>query len=215
MKTFSRIKFMAIVSIFLFGTSSIMAQSNLTIDVTQVLSNFKFVDSQGVKDKEYKSNYTTAYSIGYQYHAKKGFLARTSIGMRKGGATLIYDAANYDWDLQYANFNLGAGYMYGYGMFKPYLTASGYFGYLLKANQRVNNQDFDILDLEEIEKIDYGIIGSLGTQIKLNDVMSAYTEFSYLMGLHNLETSTDGQESSNVSYMFSVGIVLSINDIIN
>ncbi len=210
MKKIIKIKFMWIATILIFSSSSIIAQSNFTIDASQVFSNFKFVDSNNNIDKSYTGNYSGAYNLGYQYISDGGLLIRTGIGMRKGGATMIYDGANYNWSLQYASFNLGGGYIYGDGLFKPYLTVAGYFGYLLKANQRINNQDFDIVNLNEIQKIDYGIIGSLGTQISLSEYISAYTEFSYLMGLQNIETNTNGQQSYNISYMLTLGLVFSI-----
>ena len=210
MKKYMRNKLIGLVSILLFGTSALMAQSNLTIDASQVLTNFRFIDSQGVLDQDYKVNYSGAYNLGYQYQTDFGLIARTGVGMRNGGATLVYDGANYNWSLKYVSYNLGVGYMYGEGLFKHYIVASGYFGYLLKANQTINNQDFDIIDLDQIQNIDFGIIGSLGTQIELNESMSAYTEFSYLMGLQNIETSTLGQESSNVSYMLTLGLIFSL-----
>ncbi|MBN4051186.1 outer membrane beta-barrel protein [bacterium AH-315-M05] len=194
---------------FIFIKASI-AQSSMTIDASQVFSNFKFTDSEGNQDKSYSGNYSGAYSLGYRYASEGGLLIRTSIGMRKGGATLVFDDANYNWTLQYAEFKLGGGYMYGDGLFKPHLTVAGYFGYLLKANQRVNNEDFDIINLESIQKIDYGVIGSLGTQITISDEISAYTEFSYLMGLQNIETDDNGQKASNVAYMLTLGLAFSI-----
>ncbi|MBL4652663.1 MAG: outer membrane beta-barrel protein [Flavobacteriales bacterium] len=195
----------------IFISPALVAQSNFTIDASQTLSTFQFVDSEANVDKSYSGNYSGAYNLGYRYIHEKGIIVRTGIGMRTGGATMVYDGINYNWSLQYATFNLGGGYMYGDGLFKPYLTVAGYFGYLLKANQTVNNEDFDIINIGEIQKIDYGVIGSLGTQITLSDEISAYTEFSYLRGLGNLETNETGQKSSNISYMLSLGMSFSIN----
>jgi len=194
---------------FIFIKTSI-AQSSMAIDASQVLSNFKFTDSEGNQDKSYSGNYSGAYSLGYRYASEGGLLIRTSIGMRKGGATLVFDGANYSWTLQYAELKLGGGYMFGQGRFKPYLSVSGYIGYLLKANQRVNNEDFDIINTQSLQKIDYGIIGSPGVQITLSDEISAYTQFSYLMGLQNIETDDNGQKASNVAYMLTLGIAFSI-----
>lgn len=213
MKSILKIKFIWIVIIFILSSNSIMAQSNFTIDASQVISNFKFIDSENNQDKSYAGIYSGAYNLGYRYNSEGGLLIRSSIGMRKGGATLVYDGTNYTWTLQYTNISLGGGYMYETGRFKPYLTVGGYFGYLLKANQRINNEELDIIDMEAIQKIDYGAIGSLGTQITLSDDISAYTEFSYLRGLKNIEKGSNGQKSSNISYMLTLGLVFSINNL--
>ena len=58
---------------------------------------------------------------------------------------MVYDGYNYLWDLQYTDIKLGGGYIYNAGRLKPYLSVSGYFAYLLKANQTINNQNFDTL----------------------------------------------------------------------
>lgn len=206
------------VLLFVFGflsTTAAMAQSSLTIDASQLYSNFKFVDSQGVTDTSYLPTYTGAYSIGYQFATDGGFLLRTKIGMRNAGATMIYDDANYMWDLQYADAKLGLGYLFDAGMFKPYLTVSGYYAYLLKANQTQGSMNYDMVKGGELQRTDYGVIGSPGVQVNLSDYVSVYTEFSYLMGLRNIEThAIEGadaiQEGYNRAYSLTLGLAFTI-----
>lgn len=206
------------VFLFLAGflaTTAAMAQSSLTIDASQLSSNFKFVDSQGVKDTSYLPTYTGAYSIGYQFATDGGILIRTKIGMRNAGATMIYDDANYLWDLQYADAKLGLGYMYDMGMFKPYLTVSGYYAYLLKANQTQGSMNYDMIKGGELQRADYGVLASPGVQVSLSDYISVYTEFSYLMGLQNIETQAfEGadtiQEGFNRAYSLTLGLAFTI-----
>lgn len=191
--------------------SNLKAQSSLTIDASQVMSNFQFTDSTGQKnDTSYSVNYSGAYSLGYRYSTESGLIVSTSIGMRKGGATLVIDNSNYVWDLQYANFKLGAGYVYGEGRFKPYLMVSGYFALLLKANQRLNNENFDIIESGHIQKIDYGLHITPGVQFKISDDLTVYTEIGYLQGLSNIETSTSGQNSKNTAYTLTLGMSFTI-----
>lgn len=187
------------------------AQSSLTIDGSQIMSNFKFEDSQGTRDKVYNPIYTNAYSVGYRYSAESGLMFRAGLGMRKAGATLVYDNSNYAWNFQYADVKIGVGYVYNKPeRIKPYLCVSGYFAYLLKANQTINNENFDILKSESINKMDFGVFITPGINIKINDYISAYTEFNYMMGLANLETSTDGQVSHNSGMSISLGLSFNI-----
>jgi hypothetical protein len=192
------------------STSTKASGSSLTLEGSQVISNFKFFDSNGVKAEDYISNFSGAYNVGYQFKKDGGFLVRSGVGMRKAGATLIFDDVNYNWSLQYMSINAGLGYAHGDGRFKPYITVAGYVGFLLKANQSINNEEFDIKTSEEIQNVDIGIIPSIGTQIQLADEISAYTEFSYLIGLKNIETSTGGQESTNVATVLTLGLAFSI-----
>lgn len=204
--------------LLLFGlvsTISAKAQSSLTLDASQLYTTFTFQDSQGNKDTSYSGNFAGAYSIGYRYVHESGFLVRTSIGMRKAGATLVYDEANYMWDLQYADARLGIGYMLTSTRVKPYLTASGYYAYLLKANQTLNQVNYDIKEANALSQTDYGIIASPGAQVELSEYFSVYVEGSYLMGLQNIESKEaeaagSNQKGYNQAYGLTLGLSFSI-----
>lgn len=206
------------VLLFAFGflsATAAMAQSSLTIDASQLSSNFKFVDSQGELDKGYLPSYTGAYSIGYQFATEGGFLARAKVGMRQAGATMIYDDANYLWDLQYGEIKLGAGYRHNIGRFNPYLTVSGYYAHLLKGNQIQGSTNYDLIKAGELKRGDYGIIASPGLQVTLSEYIAVYTEFSYLMGLQNIETQeaeniSSPQKGYNRAYALTLGLAFTI-----
>lgn len=206
------------VLLFVFGfisSTAVMAQSSLTLDASQLYSNFKFKDSQGTVDESYLPVYTGAYSIGYRFAADNGLLLRASIGMRKAGATMIYDDASYMWNLQYADGRMGLGYMFDLGRVKPYLTVSGYYGYLLKGTQTQNTVNYDLIKAEELQRTDFGAIASPGVSITLSDYISVYTEFGYMMGLKNIETqqaegATVNQEGYNRAYSATLGVAFTI-----
>ena len=209
-KCISKFKILLLSIGFMFTGTSMMAQSSLTLDASQVISTFKFTDSEGSKDKSYSASYSGAYSVGYRNATDFGLIIRASIGMHKAGATLMYDSANYMWTLQYADAKLGVGYIYNGDRFSPYLTVSSYLGFLLKANQTLNNQDFDIKKSKSLTNIDQGILISSGVQITLSDDISAYTEFSYRMGLKNIETNDNGQKATNIAYALTLGLAFTI-----
>lgn len=187
------------------------AQSAFTIDASQQLTNFKFTDSEGTRDKNYLGNYSGYYSLGFRMLKESGFLFRAGAGMRNAGASLIYDEANYSWNLQYIEAKAGAGYAYKMEKLTPYLCVSPYFGYLLKANQTLNHQNYDIINSGSLNRMDYGVFISPGVQLGLSDAVSAYFEFNYMMGLANLETGDNGQVSSNIAYSICAGLAFSIN----
>lgn len=193
------------------------AQSALTIDASQAYTNFKFLDSEGNRDESYSGNYTGGYNIGYRYNSEGGLLIRAAIGMRKAGASLVYEDANYSWNLQYGEVKIGAGYVHKIGRVNPYLTISPYFAYLLKATQTLNHEDYDILNSNSLQRIDYGVFASPGVQLRLSDAVSAYAEFNYMMGLKNIETGSKGGEVSseqkayNMSYSITGGLAFTIN----
>lgn len=211
-------KTLLLAAVFFMAADALLAQSSLTIDASQAYTTFAFTDSEGNDLNEYSGNYSGSYSIGYQY--TNGFMLRANIGMRKAGATTVIDETNYSWDFQYADVKLGIGYMFGESRFRPYILISPYYAVLLKAEQTINNEDFDIKDLGLIADNDYGVFASPGVQITLSEFISAYTQFNYMYGLQNLESddtgqesfnnNNTGQESYNRSYSLSLGLSFSI-----
>ncbi|MGD9494141.1 MAG: hypothetical protein AB7V36_12380 [Bacteroidales bacterium] len=192
--------------------SAVMAQSQLVLEATQQLTTFKFMDSQGNSlNKDYNGILTGAYALGYRYSLNSGILFQGKIGMRNAGATMVYDDMNYSWKLQYGYLALGAGYKFGQKKISPYAIVSGYFGYLLRGTQLLNNEEFNITDAGLLNSTDYGIMGNAGVIFKLSDYVSAYTEFSYLMGLCNIESDA-GQDAMNTAYGLTLGISFSITD---
>ena len=200
-------------------TGHVQAQSGITIDASQQITNFVFTDGSGLQDNThlilgeenlYKPVYSGAYSFGYSYLLDFGLFFRVNAGMRNAGATMVYDATNYKWEFRYLQGKLGLGYALDLGLVNPYLAVSGYYAYLLKANQRINNEDFDIIDSESIRKTDYGLNIPLGVRIDASDYISVYTEVSYVVGLQNIETATNGQVANNVGYMATLGLLLTI-----
>ncbi|MBK9272084.1 MAG: outer membrane beta-barrel protein [Saprospiraceae bacterium] len=192
--------------VLMFWTFIGFAQSSLTIDASQLLSNFKFKDSQGEKlNKEYNGIYTGAYRISYRYDFDMGLMLRIGVGMRNAGSTLSYDGSQYSWNLKYLEENLGIGYKYKLGHVSPYLMVSFYLAQMLQGSQVLNNNHFNIIEEESMKTSDLGLIFSPGAEIVLTDDMSAYVSFDYLLGLGNLEKTTD-QKSSNTALGLTLGL---------
>lgn len=180
-------------------------ESNITIEASQNMTNFKFIDSQGVRDESYKVNYSGSYNLGYRYQTDFGLFIGLKVGMRGAGASLIYDDVNYSWDLQYLNTNLDVGYMYNFDRLSAYLAVSPYFGYMLRATQTIDSKDYDIINSEDLQKTDYGLFISPGIDFKVNDLVSVYTQFNYMLGLQNIET-VENQTSNNTLMGLSLGL---------
>ncbi len=215
-----KLNFFIVAFILLFSAvSDANAQSSITVEASQSITNFIFVNSEGTQEasyfildseNEYKPVYSGAYHFGYMYTLEMGMFFSVDIGMRKAGATMVYDAANYQWDLRYIQGRIGMGYVFDLGMVNPYLSVTGYYSNLLQANQRINNEDFDIMNNGSIETSDYGVYVSPGARIDASEFMSVYLEISYLMGLQNIEAGNTGQEAFNVANPFTLGLSFTI-----
>jgi opacity protein-like surface antigen len=202
-----------LIGIISITTNLSAQQSSLTFDASQLYTSFNFTDSLGTKlNSEYSGIYTGAYNVGYNFTLDFGLFFHGGIGMRKAGATMVYDDINYMWNLQYTDVKLGVGYIYNENRFKPYFNSSSYFAYLLKANQSLNNENFDILKSKSISNIDFGVLITPGLKVEINKTISVFTEFTYLMGLKNLESSNNAQKSFNKGFGFSLGLSFNLNE---
>src|SRR4030042_2170679 len=162
---------------FISYAATVNAQSGLTVEASQLYASFKFTDAQGTKlNSEYSGIFTGAYSVSYRFISDGGFMLKVGAGMRKAGATMVYDEMNYTWNLQYADGRLGIGYMLKNDRVSPYLSVSGYYGYLLRGFQTINNEDFNIKESESINTSDYGIVVNPGLQITVSDAISTFFE---------------------------------------
>lgn len=194
-------------------------QPTLTCDAGQVFSTFKFIDSQGNKLKEFTHNRGFGFSLGYRYPLPNGLFIRTNIGLRKAGASMIYEGLNINWNIQYADANIGLGYMYpkSYSPFKeweggikPYFSVSPYLGYMLKGNQLIGVFNYDIKEIKSMKATDIGLFFSPGLKITVSKSIAFYTEYKYILGLKNLETTTD-KKSTNRGWAINLGVAVSLS----
>ena len=182
-----------IILICFFGVQLVStAQSSITIEAAQLITKFKFKDSDKIKlNKEYTGIFTNSYGVGYRYDLNNGLLFRLGLSMRNGGANLNYDDSEYSWRLKYFEPKLG-------------------IGYLVQGSQILNNEHFNIIESEQLKRSDFGLNFSPGVDIVLNDRISTNIEFNYLLGLSNLEKDTD-QKSSNTALGLTLGLSFSIS----
>lgn len=201
-----------IILICFFGVQLVStAQSSITIEAAQLITKFKFKDSDKTKlNKEYTGIFTNSYGVGYRYDLNNGLLFRLGLSMRNGGANLNYDDSEYSWRLKYFEPKLGIGYLYKINKISPYLMVFGYFGYLVQGSQILNNEHFNIIESVQLKRSDFGLNFSPGVDIVLHDRISTNIEFNYLLGLSNLEKDTD-QKSSNTALGLTLGLSFSIS----
>ena len=204
-----KIKIIWIILGFIGFSTTVNAQSSLIMEASPLYASFKFADSEGNKlNSEYSGIFTGAYGLGYRLVTDGGFMLNVGAGMRKAGATMVYDEMNYTWDLQYASGKLGAGYMLVNDNVSPYLTVGGYYGYLVRGFQTINNEDFNIKKSESVNTSDYGILISPGIQLTVSEKFATFIEFNYLMGFANLEKD-ESQKSTNYAYGLTLGLCYS------
>ncbi|MGM0581295.1 MAG: outer membrane beta-barrel protein [Bacteroidota bacterium] len=205
---------------FVFLGSAAQAQiSGISIEASQQYSNFSYMDSEGIGGKsflgsdEYTGIFAGGYNLGYRMNTLDNIIIRGSIGMRRAGASLVFEDIVSTWSFQYADFRAAAGYEYELGKLGVYLTAGPYAAFLLRASQTRNDIDYDLKENGEINTWDFGIVASPGVKYTVSDYINIYAEADYLFGLKNLEADAADpeQESYNVGLAISLGVIFIID----
>lgn len=207
-KTIFPMRLFLVMSIMITPVKHIRAQSTVAFDAGQMFSTYKYTDSLG-EIKDFTKNITGCYSLSYHYINPNGLFIRTGFGMRKGGASYEYDGVKIDWNTQYADASLGLGYMLNRGKVKPYLIPSFYFAYLLKGEETLGQNTYDIKNNKSMSDTDYGLYITPGIKVTLSNFISFYAEYKTLLGLKNLEVSTN-QKSYNRGFSINLGIAIAI-----
>lgn len=199
-----------ILGLMLFAGIAGAQQQSLTMDASQMVSSFSFLDSESNKQNvDYEGILTGSYSVGYRYILNESIIFRGAFGKRNGGANYVYDNMNYSWRLQYVDVKLGAGYMYNMGRISPYLVVSGYYGYLIRGIQVLNNEEFNITQSGILNQAEFGMVVNPGVNMKLSDYISTFVEFNYTRGLNNIETD-ESQKAHNLGYGVTLGLSFTI-----
>lgn len=186
--------------------------AEVTFDAGQVFSTFKFIDSESNQPKEFTHNSGFGFSLGYRYPLPNELFIRANIGLREAGASMIYEGLNVNWNIQYADANIGLGYMYNKWRLKPYCAVSPYLGYMLKANQLIGAFNYDMKEIKSMKTTDIGLFFSPGLKIALSKSIAFYAEYKYILGLKNLETATD-KKSTNRGWAINFGVAVTVESL--
>lgn len=186
------------------------ALPTLTFDVGQVFSTYRFFDDQDNKEKELTNIGATGFSLGYHHPLQKGLFVRGNIGMRKGGASMIYEGLDVNWTVQYVDVSIGLGYIYTKKRLKPYFSLSPYFGYMQKGTQTIGADNYDIKKEKSMKTTDFGVFFSPGLKMDLSGSIACYAEYRYILGLQNIETSAE-EKLFNRGFSISLGVAIKIS----
>lgn len=203
-----------IISGFVF-TKPVAAQAYINLEGAQVFSTFKFSTKISDKDQVFTDNQAYkhitvgAFSLVYQYEDSNGFFILAGAGMRKAGSSLVYNNVDYIWKMQYADVKAGIGYQFNKWRIKPYEAVSPYYASLLNANQYIGQKNYDIKASKSIRNYDFGLFLALGAKATISKQISIFTEYNYILGLKNIETTAE-QYLYNRGFSIKMGLSLNI-----
>lgn len=185
-------------------TASVSAQDNFSVQFAQNYTRFSFKNSLGEKDTEIQSDIRYSYGVNYSKILGPGILLRPEIGYKNWGANSVLNGQKLSWNLHYADFNLGVGYIYDKIKIKPYAGAAFYVSYLYKADQMIVNNYYNMLADKTIKSSDYGAGAFLGAQYAFTDLAGFSMELRQNFGLNQLEPNNATAKQTLYNRAFSI-----------
>jgi hypothetical protein len=199
----------AIVFLF-FSLLTCNAQNKIGISFSQNFSTFRFKDSEkNIEDLDYSIKY--GYGLSFQRVFGKNFFFEGLLSYNNKGANSTYGLQKLDWSFHYANIGLDGGYKFILGRLCPQAGAGFYFGRLMKADQFIGSDYYDLMAENSINKNDFGATLFAGIEYEYSDNGSIYLRINESIGLLNLENNTEAtQKMFNRTFSIQLGLSFTI-----
>ncbi|MFH1119826.1 MAG: SH3 domain-containing protein [Bacteroidota bacterium] len=193
--------------------AAVYPQDNFSVNFGQTFARFKYADSKGNADENMSAAIGNAYALNYNKTGSNGLFIRPELGYKKYGAQSSIDDLLLNWSLQYLDLNFGAGYRGTDMKFNPVIGGSLYASFLLKADQTVGRNIYNLKENDDINKMDFGMNLIAGVNYSFSETASILLECRYAIGLRQLEpnqVSTQTQDMKNRAFSLHFGLAFDI-----
>jgi hypothetical protein len=186
------------------------AQSKVGVFFNQNFSTFRYKDSNGkIEDLDYTIKY--GYGLSFQKVLGKKLFLEGFLSYNQKGANSLLDLEKLDWSFHYANLGINAGYKLPLGRISPLGGVGLYIGRLMKADQFIGSDYYDLLKAGGIKKNDFGANFFIGLEYEYSQDGSVFIRFDETVGLLQLETDeTVSQKMFNRTFSIQIGLIFSI-----
>lgn len=196
--------------ILLLALMSATAQDKIGISFTQNFSTLRFLDSENEKeDLDYAIKY--GYGISYQLGFSENFFGEGSLFYNSKGANSTLDLQKLDWSMDYINASVNGGYRFILNRLVPHFGVGVYYGRLMKADQFIGSDYYDMMSTDAIGKNDLGVNLFAGLDFEYSTDGVVFIRLTESMGLLNLENN---QEANQKMFNRTFSIQLGLNFII-
>lgn len=198
------------IALMFLGFITINAQNKVNVFFNQNFSTFRFVDSEkNISDLNYTIKY--GYGLSYQRVFGKHYFVEGLLSYNNKGANSTLDLKKLDWSFHYVNVGSNIGYKFIIGRLSPHFGAGLYYGRLLKADQFIGSDYYNLMILNDIKKNDFGANLLAGLEYEYSDKGTVFFRINESMGLLQLEKgNVVTQKMFNRTFSFQLGLFFSI-----
>ncbi len=193
--------------------SGLMAkgQNNIGLYFSQNFSTFRFLNNDGEKeDLKYTIKY--GYGLIYQIQFDSNIFAEGLLSYNNKGANSQIGNTKLDWSFHYVNLGINGGYKFNLGRIQPHVGTGFYYGHLLKADQFIGIDYYDLMSMDIISMNDLGlnIFGGMSYEYSRNGFV--FIRLNQEIGLLQMEKDDeDNQKMFNRTFSIQLGLLFNIN----
>lgn len=166
---------------FLLLTFNSYCQS-ITYEIGEAVSSFDYENS-AVNTIELEPSVKTYMGIGYKQPLKKHINLVTSLHYNHYGASGYTKIINNDyflqWDLHYLALNLGANFDWNRDLITLYTEVTGSYEFLLKGQQYINAQPFNVRGQEEFDNQFIYYRGTIGASYEVTREVDFFIQYTF------------------------------------
>ena len=214
-----------LVILLLFASLSLNAQQ-IGIEFGKIISSFDYKNSNGeVLDNMQGSTNNHLGIIWEMPINSTSWYFMSSLSYNNYRATGSDNLVNnyYAWDVNYVGIDVGMGYEFfkhNYLNFRQTgaqsgitvsIFVSGGPDFLVQGTQTINNEIFDLIEIEQFDKPFLYVNGGLGIKYYASKTVSANVKFEGGKSFSVFKSDSDDNEKLNYNiYTISVGIAISL-----
>lgn len=195
------------------GTSSFAQQ--LFLETGKTASSFDFKNSQGSNLENLQAVSNSYVSVGFNTPISSNNLDLfISLVYNSYGAIGSDDALNnyYEWNTDYLGLNIGLNYnVFKINKFDFYLKAGASVEFIVQGTQTINNQVFNIVNVEEFDNPAIFLRGGAGISYPIAQNCSLYFQYVYGKSLALKDSNNSGSSELKIkSNMVGLGLITNL-----
>jgi hypothetical protein len=203
-------KKLIIFTCFTFLLLNLNAQYKVGLSFNQNYSTLRFLDSENNKeDLDFAVNY--GYGLSYLLEFNDAFYGETRLAYNTLGANSTFGMQKLDWSFGYVNLEAYAGYKLDFRRLYPHFGAGAYYGRLMKADQFIGSDYYNLMQASDINKNDIGAVVFGGLDYEYSRDGSVFIRIVESIGLLNLEQDQEAsQRMFNRTFSIQLGLYFNI-----
>ncbi len=189
----------------------VYGQEQVGLYFSHNFSTFRFLDNEGEKE-DLKFTIKNGYGFIFQKQFGSNVFAEGLLAYNNKGANSQIGNFKLDWSFHYVNIALNGGYRLNLGRLHPYGGLGIYYGRLLKADQFIGTEYYDLMTMDIISMNDSGVNVFGGVEFTHSRNGSVFIRLNQEMGLLQLERADDdNQKMFNRTFSIQLGLLFYIN----